>query len=123
MPILIFSGVFSYIVAAEEITSDILGELDAIASIEKLRISETIDRNFERLDGITSRTQLRQSVDNYLESQNVQEREKINKILHDAKISIPDIIEIHFLDSDLLWLGAVLWYITQIIFNINVDIL
>lgn len=30
---------------------------------------------------------------------------------------------IHFLDSDLLLLGAILWYITQIIFNINVDLL
>ncbi|MDH3278351.1 MAG: sensor histidine kinase [Nitrosopumilus sp.] len=100
MPILIVSGIFSYIVAQEEITSDILSELNSIATIEKSWVSESIDRNFERHDAITSRTQLRLSIANYLEYPNEQDWNKIHKILHDAKIAIPDIKEIHFLDSD-----------------------
>ena len=100
VPILIFSGIFSYHIAEQQIKLDVLIELDTIASIEKSRISEAIDRNYERLDGITSRTQLRMSLSDYLDSPNIQDQEKINKILIDAKFSIPDITEIHYVDLD-----------------------
>lgn len=100
VPILVGSGIISYIFAEDQITSDILNELDLVATIEKSRISESIDRNFERHDAITSRTQLRLSLANYLEFPNMSDKNKINKILHDAKIAIPDIADIHFVDSD-----------------------
>jgi len=110
VPILVFSGVYSYIVAEQEITEDILDELDTVATIEKLRVSEAVDRNFERLDGIKSRTQLRISLENYLESKNIQDQDIINENLVDAKLSIPGIINLHILDSN----GLVIFSTTDI---------
>jgi signal transduction histidine kinase len=100
VPVLVISGVISYFIAEQEVTKDILNELDTVATIEKFRVSEAVDRNFERLDLISSRTELKINLDNYLTDQNNQDQEKINKILSEAKLSIHDINEIHIINSE-----------------------
>ena len=100
IPVLVISGVISYFIAEQEVTKDILNELDTVATIEKFRVSEAVDRNFERLDLISSRTELKINLDNYLTDQNNQDQEKINKILSEAKLSIHDINEIHIINSE-----------------------
>ena len=100
VPILMISGVISYFIAEQEVTKDILNELDTVATIEKFRVSEAVDRNFERLDLISSRTELKINLDNYLTDQNNQDQEKINKILSEVKLSIHDINEIHIINSE-----------------------
>ena len=100
VPVLVISGVISYFIAEQEVTKDILNELDTVATIEKFRVSEAVDRNFERLDLISSRTELKINLENYLTDQNNQDQEKINKILSEAKLSIHDINEIHIINSE-----------------------
>lgn len=100
IPVLVISGVISYFIAEQEVTKDILNELDTVATIEKFRVSEAVDRNFERLDLISSRTDLKINLENYLTDQNNQDQEKINKILSEAKLSIHDINEIHIINSE-----------------------
>jgi signal transduction histidine kinase len=100
IPVLVISGVISYFIAEQEVTKDILNELDTVATIEKFRVSEAVDRNFERLDLISSRTELKINLENYLTDQNNQDQEKINKILSEAKLSIHDINEIHIINSE-----------------------
>lgn len=100
IPILLLSGIISYIFTENDVMTDILNELNAITSIEKSRIIEVVNRNFERLDGITSRTQLQLSMANFLESKNEQDQNIIKEILLDFKTGIPEIAEIHFLDTE-----------------------
>ncbi len=100
VPILIISGGFSFWIAEREITKEILEELAIITNLKKEMISEIISRNHERLDGITSRTQLRLSLESYVESPNLQDQDKIKQILEDAKFSIPDISELYIIDSN-----------------------
>ena len=99
VPILVISGIFSYWIAEKEVTQDILEELEIITNLKKEMVSENLSRNYERLDGISSRTQLRLSLENYLESPNIDDRIKINQILNDAKFSISDIEELFIIDS------------------------
>ena len=100
VPILVISGIISYFIAEQEVTKDILNELDTVATIEKFRVSEAVDRNFERLDLISSRNDLKINLENYLTDQNNQDQEKINKILSEVKLSIGDIDEIHIINFE-----------------------
>ncbi len=61
-----------------------------IADIEKARILENIEKNMERLSGITSRTQLRRTLKTYLSSQTLEDKALMTKILSDARSSIAD---------------------------------
>ena len=100
IPILIVSGLFSIYTTQNEITKDVLDEVESVATLEKLRVSESISRNYERLDMITSRNQLKESLANYLESPNDADSDQINKILSDASSAVTDISDLHILDSD-----------------------
>jgi PAS domain S-box-containing protein len=105
--ILSFVGVGSVIVTGisisylvENILEDkILNQMDATASIQKSRIDEAIEQSFERLQGVTSRTQLRVSLNDYLEN-NEGEYNLINKILSDAHKSINDFHSVTIIDSN-----------------------
>ena len=100
IPIVIILGAGSFYTAEKELTKDILDELDSVATIEKLRVNESISRNFERLDLILSNNQLSTSLANYLEIPNEEDHFKINKILNESKAPIPDISNLHILDSN-----------------------
>ncbi|MFZ8908313.1 MAG: ATP-binding protein [Nitrosopumilaceae archaeon] len=100
IPILIISGLFSIYTTQNEITKDVIDEIESVATLEKLRVSESISRNYERLDMITSRHQLKENLASYLESPNDADRDQINKILGDASSAINDISDLHILDSD-----------------------
>ena len=84
-------GAINYENAKSIITNDVLEKLDGIATVQEKRVEESIERNFERLDGITSRTQLRISLEQFNQNGNFEDKEKIQAIIEDAKNSIKDI--------------------------------
>ena len=45
-------GAINYENAKSIITNDVLEKLDGIATVQEKRVEESIERNFERLDGI-----------------------------------------------------------------------
>jgi len=89
VPIVIAMGVGSYSVAEQQITNDVLNQLESISSNQKERLEETIDRNFERVEELASRTQLRVSVDSY-QNGDSDERTRIEQILKDTYESTED---------------------------------
>jgi PAS domain S-box-containing protein len=74
--------------------------LDAVSSIQTDRINESLERNIERLDGVTSRTQLLQSLSNYLQYTNENNLVKLDAVLNDALFSIDDFRSISLLTVD-----------------------
>ena len=81
------------------VLDDVREDLDVISFFQKNRIQDEIEKSFERLKGITSRTQLRLSLKNYLELSDSEEKIRISKILGDALLSIKDFRNIHVLDT------------------------
>ena len=67
-----------------------LEDLNAVSSIQKDRINESLERNIERLDGVTSRTLLLQSLSTYLQDNNGNNLVKLDAVLNDALFSIDD---------------------------------
>jgi signal transduction histidine kinase len=95
---LVFVGVLSFHNTEQVLVQDTLNDLDAIASIQEARVTQVIERNLERVMLVSSRTQLRISLDSYIRDGNVEDKEKMQLILNDAKASIPDFKEIFILD-------------------------
>lgn len=98
MPMIIMFSLTSFYFIEKDITNLELGNLNAVATSKKLHVEDSIERNLERLQGVTSRTQLRISVDSYNENFNVEDKQRIEQIIHDAKKSINDFKEIIILD-------------------------
>ncbi|KAF6242443.1 hypothetical protein C6988_08590, partial [Nitrosopumilus sp. b1] len=98
-PIIGVGGYLDYILTAEKLEEDVLEQLNSIASIQKQRVIESIENNFDKLNGVTSRTQLRESLEQFNLDQNTQDKLKIEKIILDAKSSIDDIEEVFILNS------------------------
>lgn len=68
----------------------ISNHLESVASIQHNRIEAINAQNLERLNLVTSRTQLRISLENFLRTADPGQQHKINRILGDAKGSIAD---------------------------------
>ena len=75
-------------------------KLDAIASIQEARLEEVIDRNLERFRLVSSRTQLRISLERYAREGGEDDLVKMRRILVDAKGSIPDFENVSVLGLD-----------------------
>lgn len=72
--------------------------LESVAAIQRSRIEAINAQNLERLNLVTSRTQLRISLENYLRTADLGQRQKLNRILADAKDSIPDFAALSIAD-------------------------
>lgn len=72
--------------------------LESVAAIQRSRIEAINAQNLERLNLVTSRTQLRISLENYLRTADLGQQQKINRILADAKDSIPDFATLSIAD-------------------------
>gem|GEM_PF-3442900 len=83
------AGIYLYTKNAQ--TEQILNQLESVASIQKNRLESLLQQNLERLSLIASRTQLRLSLDAFLQSGASGQQDRIIKILHDARQSISDI--------------------------------
>jgi signal transduction histidine kinase len=76
----------------------ISNHLESVASIQRNRIEAINAQNLERLNLVTSRTQLRISLEDYLRTADPAQQQKINRILADAKDSIADFATLSIAD-------------------------
>ncbi|ATD01192.1 MULTISPECIES: diguanylate cyclase [Pseudoalteromonas] len=72
----------------------------SIANIQYQRMSSFIDSNFEKLNLVKSRTQLRISLSNYLTNKDAQELKLVQRIITDAIAQTSSIKDIFILDID-----------------------
>lgn len=78
----------------------ILDHLSTTAQIQSNRVQSLYRQNIERLGLLTSRTQLRLSLQSYLENGNQPELEKVSRIIGDANKAIEEFETIHVLSLD-----------------------
>ena len=90
---------FSSIVSNDIVSQDVLDHLNSIISIKETQITNLIQQNIEHLDLMTSRTQLRLSLENYSIQPDNATQELLTTILVDAKISLPHFINIFLINS------------------------
>ena len=91
---------FIYFYEKNTITSEQLSHLESVSSIQSHRVESLIEQNLERIRLVSSRTQLRISLDNYLKNSDSNHLEKINRILNDAMTSIESFRVISILNKD-----------------------
>jgi two-component sensor histidine kinase/HAMP domain-containing protein len=90
----------SYYYAKKSLTQQALSQLESVASIQESRVEDTIDQNLERLTLVSSRTQLRFSLRDFIEESRPQYQDKMNRILDDARDSIAGLRDISILTLD-----------------------
>jgi diguanylate cyclase (GGDEF)-like protein/PAS domain S-box-containing protein len=84
-------GAIAYYSAQNALSGQVLDNLESVATTQKHRIESIIEQNLERLALVSSRTQLRISLKEYIAEPNQPSRDKMNRILGDAAVSISDL--------------------------------
>lgn len=92
--------------AEKTLTNEKLNHLENVSHLQKERVKGIIEQNYERLKLITSRTQLRVSLDNLNTHPNEMDRNKINRILFDARTSIKGFINLSVINLDGVVVGS-----------------
>ena len=87
---LVTLGSLAYFSSKNALTRQVLDNLESVAAIQKQRIESILEQNHERLLLVSSRTQLRLSLDKYLTEPKPEYRDKMNRILGDANATIAD---------------------------------
>ncbi len=87
---LFVSNTLSFYSEKKNLTRQILNHLESVASIQHSRVKSIIMQNLERLALVSSRTQLRISLEKHIADENKVHQDKMNRILNDAKSSIND---------------------------------
>jgi signal transduction histidine kinase len=95
---LAFISIFLYSYLKNALTKEALSHLESVSSIQKHRIESIIEQNLERIRLVSSRTQLRLSLDAYIQTRRQEDYEKIRLIIKDALASIGDFNVISILD-------------------------
>lgn len=90
--------IFGYIGAHKALKKQIFNQLESVVSTQHSRVESMIDQNLERLQLVTSRTQLRLSLNNYINNGGPSDLKTINKIIRDALASVGSFEEISVLD-------------------------
>ena len=93
-------GLITLDIAEREAAELAADKMDAIASIQEARLEEVMDRNLERFRLVSSRTQLRISLEQYTREGGDEDLLKMRRILVDARDSIPDFEEVSVLGLD-----------------------
>ncbi len=93
-------GIFSYFNAEKALTNQVLNHLESVAALQHSRVESTVDQNLERLVLVSSRTQLRLSLENFIKDPRSEHQEKMNQILLDARSSIRGFKDISILTLD-----------------------
>ena len=93
------SALLFYAIASRAITDLVTKHLETSAYNIEVRIEEIKERLDDRLALISSRTQLRISLDKYLKTKNETSLKRVNNILTDALTTINSFEAIHILDT------------------------
>lgn len=97
---LLFAIFLLYRSEERALTHQILTRLDSVASHQQARLRESIDNNLDRLRLVASRTQLRNSLRQYLIDGKREHQEEMSRILVDAQNAIPNFTRIDVLTLD-----------------------
>jgi len=97
---LAFVGYLSFQNAEQALVQETLNRLETIASIQEAQVYKVVERNLERLRLVSSRTQLRICMESYNRDGNDEDKDRMRRILLDAKSSISDFNEISILNLD-----------------------
>ena len=89
-----------YFFIKNTLTSDLLNHLESVSTIQKHRIENILQQNLERVRLVSSRTQLRISLNRFLNSGEPKEIDKIKLIIADALKSIESFTVMSILDLD-----------------------
>lgn len=97
LPLLVVSTL-TLVSAEHSLTRQITNQLTSVASTQSHRLQSIIDQNLERLALVSSRTQLRISLNRYLQEGLPAYQSKMTKIVNDAKQSIASFNKISITD-------------------------
>jgi len=97
---LLVTHALCYMAAASMLEDRALSQLESVASMQKKRVAAIIAQNGERLRLVSSRTQLRLNLAAFLAGHDGEQQAKMNKILQDARDSIPCFQDISVLDLE-----------------------
>jgi len=90
-------SVASYLTARGSLAAQVIKHLETIALARNDTLEILFDHNLEKLTLVSSRTQLRLSLNDYIRDPQPRYQDKMNKILRDARSSIRDFTEISVL--------------------------
>ena len=93
-------GIVSYIIIENIVTQNALHNLKSISTAQLNYLENIYEQNLERLKLVSSRTQLRLSLKEYNQNAEKQYIIKLEKILKDARSSIPDFKEISLINLE-----------------------
>ena len=99
VPLAVIS-ILSYLIAKKSLAQQVHNQLESVAAIQKNRLESIVDQNLERLVLVSSRTQLRLSLENFIRYPKSEYQDKINRILLDARSSISSFRDISVLTID-----------------------
>jgi len=91
---LLIVSLVSYIIVKNTVTRDAFHRLESISAVQLNYLENINEQNLERLKLVSSRTQLRLSLKEFNQNPEKQYQINMNKILKDARSSIPDFKEI-----------------------------
>ncbi len=97
---LVITSILSYFIAKESLTRQVLNQLESVATIQKNRLESIVDQNLERLILVSSRTQLRLSLEKFIVEPKREYQIIMNRILRDAQASIASFRDIFVLTLD-----------------------
>ena len=87
-----------YITSQESVKNSAVSNLEAISNIQYQRINTFVNNNIEKLNLISSRTQLRRSLKLYNDTKDLDSYKLMKKILKDAMAESKTIDNIHLID-------------------------
>lgn len=97
IPAVIAVEIFLYAVSIQ-FRESALQNLNALASIQKSRLEEMLGSEYQRIEGITSRTALRNYLKHFLKGDDSLKANGMRRILEDARRPLHDVSEIFILD-------------------------
>ncbi len=97
---LVITGTLSYLNAEKSLKQEVFDHLESFGAIQQARVESIIAQNLERLILISSRTQLRLTLESFVREPKIEYQEKMNRILQDARSSISDFRDISILTLD-----------------------
>lgn len=93
-------SITSYLIARTSLASEVIKHLESVASYRNEVLETLLDHNLEKLVLVSSRTQLRLSLKEYIREPQPRHQDKMNRILRDAKTSIQNFQDISVLTLD-----------------------
>ncbi len=97
---LITITIFTNLLAKETISRQILNHLESVASIQHARIHMVVDKYHERLTLVSSKTELRISLDKYIKGKNRFDQEEMKRNLLDTRSALNGFQNIDILSPD-----------------------